>query len=82
VDLWPPVGGCLLADLVAIDHDYYRAAGEANATTAVESINQPKVHMQARRLLGAGISIPADRVSDPDLDLAAEIAAHESLLAQ
>jgi 3-phenylpropionate/trans-cinnamate dioxygenase ferredoxin reductase component len=49
---------------------------------AVESVDQPKVHMQARRLLGAGISIPADRVSDPDLDLAAEIAAHESLSAR
>jgi 3-phenylpropionate/trans-cinnamate dioxygenase ferredoxin reductase component len=45
---------------------------------AVESVDQPKVHMQARRLLGADISIPADRVCNPDLDLAAEIATHES----
>ena len=49
---------------------------------AIESVDQPKVHMQARRLLGAGISIPAERVSDPNLDLAAEIAAHKDLLAR
>jgi hypothetical protein len=34
------------------------------------------------QVAGAGISIPANRVSDPDLDLAAEIAAHEGLLAR
>jgi 3-phenylpropionate/trans-cinnamate dioxygenase ferredoxin reductase component len=49
---------------------------------AVESIGQPKIHMQARRLLGAGLSIPPSRAVRPDLDLAQEIAALGTLAAR
>jgi 3-phenylpropionate/trans-cinnamate dioxygenase ferredoxin reductase subunit len=49
---------------------------------AVETIGQPKIHMQARRLLGAGLSIPPSRAVHPDLDLAQEIAALDALVAR
>lgn len=36
---------------------------------AVESINQPRVYMLARRLLGEGGDLPEDLAGDPDRDL-------------
>jgi 3-phenylpropionate/trans-cinnamate dioxygenase ferredoxin reductase subunit len=42
---------------------------------AIESIGQPKIHMQARRLLRGGGSIPFDRINDPRVNVANEIEA-------
>lgn len=38
---------------------------------AVDSINMPADHMAARKLLGAGVSIPAEDIANPDFDLRA-----------
>jgi 3-phenylpropionate/trans-cinnamate dioxygenase ferredoxin reductase subunit len=46
---------------------------------AIESVGQPRTHMQARRLLSAGISIPPDCVTAKDLDLARELDAATAL---
>ncbi|HEX4443339.1 MAG TPA: FAD-dependent oxidoreductase [Galbitalea sp.] len=54
----------------------------ADRLVAIESVDQPRIHMQARRLLAARISIPIERVAEPELDLAAELEAHEGLLAR
>jgi 3-phenylpropionate/trans-cinnamate dioxygenase ferredoxin reductase subunit len=45
---------------------------------AVESVGQPRIHQQARRLLAAGISVSPGRALDRDLDLARELAAREA----
>lgn len=36
---------------------------------AVDSVNMPRDHMLARKLLGAGVSPTADQAADPDYDL-------------
>lgn len=38
---------------------------------AVDSVNAPKDHLQARKLLEAGASPRPEQVSDPDFDLGA-----------
>jgi 3-phenylpropionate/trans-cinnamate dioxygenase ferredoxin reductase component len=50
----------------------------AGRLVAIESVGLPRVHMQARRLLAAGISISPGRVLDRDLDLAREFAARQA----
>jgi 3-phenylpropionate/trans-cinnamate dioxygenase ferredoxin reductase subunit len=45
---------------------------QGDRLVAIESVGQPRIHMQARRLLAAGISIPPSRVTAADLDLARE----------
>jgi 3-phenylpropionate/trans-cinnamate dioxygenase ferredoxin reductase component len=38
----------------------------ADGLVAIESVDQPRIHMKARRLLGDGISIPPDHLAGPD----------------
>ena len=39
----------------------------ADELVAIESVDQPRIHMKARRLLRDGISIPPDHLAGPDL---------------
>jgi 3-phenylpropionate/trans-cinnamate dioxygenase ferredoxin reductase subunit len=45
---------------------------------AVESVGQPRIHMQARRLLAAAVSVPPDCVARKDLDLTRALEAARS----